>query len=197
MSSFFAWLARLRLIRRWGLMYSAQPENDAEHSLQVAYLAHGLAVLAKNRYGKDVDPEHVMALAMYHDVGEIFTGDLPTPVKHHDRQIRSAYHSMELEALERLLTKLPEDMRPEWRPYLLPDETTLEWQLVKAADRISAWTRCMEEMRCGNLEFRQAGETIRTSIDAIPLPEVQDFMKEFGDSFRFSLDELEESGEQG
>lgn len=191
MSTFFAWLSRLRLIRRWGLMYSAQPENDAEHSLQVAMIAHALAVIARDRYQKAVEPEHVMALGVYHDVGEIFTGDLPTPVKHHDRAIHSAYRRTEEEALQRLLHTLPEDLQPNWRAYLEPAEESLEWQLVKAADRISAWARCMEELRCGNREFAAAGDNIRRAIDAIDLPEVQDFMKEFSGAFGLSLDELE------
>ena len=190
MSSFYAWLARLRLIRRWGLMHATQPENDAEHSLQVAMIAHGLAVIARDRYHRDIRPEEAATLALYHDAGEIFTGDLPTPVKHHDGALRDAYRRMERDALRRLHRTLPEDMQPAFRPYLLPDEATLAWQLVKAADRISAYARCVEELRAGNREFADAAENIRQSIDALPLPEVRDFMAAFGPALGYSLDEL-------
>ena len=191
-SPFYAWLARLRLIRRWGLMHSSVPENDAEHSLQTAMLAHGLAMLSRDQYHREVDPERVMALAVYHDAGEVFTGDLPTPVKHHDKAIHGAYAKMEQEALTRLLYTLPEEMRESYRPWLKPDESSLEWKLVKAADRISAWSRCAEEVRCGNREFARAAENILESIRQNPLPEVREFMDCFGDAFSRSLDELEE-----
>lgn len=189
MSTFYAWLARLRLIRRWGLMHATQPENDAEHSLQVAMIAHGLAVIAREQYGRDVVPEEAATLALYHDVGEIFTGDVPTPVKH-DEAVRGAFRHMEQDALRRLHRTLPEKMRPAFAPYLMPDETTCAWRLVKTADRISAYARCMEELRAGNREFADAAENIRASIEAIDLPEVQDFMATFGEAFRCSLDEL-------
>ncbi len=190
MSSFFAWLSRLRLIRRWGLMHATQPENDAEHSLQAAMIAHGLAVLARESFGKEISPEHVATLAMYHDVGEIFTGDLPTPVKHHDAVIHEAYSRMEQQALQKLLHTLPEDLQPAYHPYLQPDETTYAWQLVKAADRISAYAHCMEEMRTGDREFADAADSILQSIEAIDLPEVQAFMQAFSGAFACSLDEL-------
>jgi len=94
MSAFFAYMSRLKLISRWGLMHDTIPENDAEHSLQVAMMAHMLALMGREQYGRDVDPDRVAVLAMYHDASEIFTGDLPTPVKHHDRLLRNAYHEL-------------------------------------------------------------------------------------------------------
>ena len=112
MNPFFAYLNRLKLIRRWGLMRNTVPENDMEHSMQCALIAHGLAALARARYGKDVDPEHVLSLALYHDVGEVITGDLPTPVKHNNPVIRDEYHRLEAIADQRLLRMLPEDIRP-------------------------------------------------------------------------------------
>ena len=167
MYHFFAYMGRLKFIRRWGLMRSTQPENDAEHSLQVAMIAHGIAMIARDRYHKDVNPEHVLALAVYHDATEVITGDLPTPVK---------YHS-------------PEGMRPAFEPYLTDGEDYAH-QLVKAADRISAYTKCMVEQRAGNHEFDAAGENVRKSLQQIDLPEVQDFIAEFVPSFAMTLDEL-------
>ena len=190
MSSFFAWLARLRLIRRWGLMYAAQPENDAEHSLQVAMIAHGLALIARERYGREVDAGRAVTLAIYHDASEIFTGDLPTPVKHHDGVIRDAYHRQEAEAIRRLTASLPEDLRAAWQPSLTPDETSYEWRLVKAADKISAWCRCAEELGAGNREFLSAEKNLRDAIEALPLDEVRDFMRDFAPAFGKTLDEL-------
>ena len=190
MSTFYAWLSRLRLIRRWGLMHATQPENDAEHSLQAAMIAHGIAVIARDRYGMDVNPDRVAVMAMYHDVSEIFTGDLPTPVKHGSGALHEAYGMMEQLAQKRLLSELPADMQPAFAPFIQPDEDTYEWKLVKAADRISAYARCKEEVRAGNREFADAAENVGQSIAAMPMPEVQDFMKEFGRAFGYSLDEL-------
>ena len=189
MHHFFAYMARLRHIRRWGLMRSALPENDAEHSLQVAMIAHGLAVLARDRYGRPVEPEHVLALAVYHDATEVITGDMPTPVKYHSDTLRGAYKALEDMAAARLTAMLPEGMQPTFTPYLRPEEDDA-WQLVKAADRISAYVKCVEEQRAGNHEFDAAGENIRASLETMQLPEVRDFMAEFVPSFALSLDEL-------
>lgn len=189
MNEFFAYMARLRLIRRWSLMRNTQPENDAEHSLQVAMIAHALAVLAKERYGRDVDPEHVVTLAVYHDVAEVLTGDLPTPVKYHSDYLREAYASVEEAATDRLVRMLPEALRPTMEP-CLTERGTLAMRLVKAADRISAYVHCLEEQRAGNREFDAAAERILASIQAIDLPEVQDFMKECVPAFSLTLDEL-------
>lgn len=189
MHHFFAYVSRLKFIRRWGLMRSTQPENDAEHSLQVAMIAHGLAVIARDRYGKDVDPEHVLALAVYHDATEVITGDLPTPVKYHSPELRTSYKQLEALASQRLTAMLPQTMRPAFAPYLADGEDYAH-QLVKAADRISAYTKCMEEQRAGNHEFDAAGENVLRAIEQIDLPEVRDFMAEFVPSFALTLDEL-------
>lgn len=189
MFHFFAYLSRLKLIRRWGLMRSALPENDAEHSLQVAMIAHGLATMARVRYGRQVEPEHVLALAVYHDATEVITGDLPTPVKYHSAALRTSYAQVEELAARRLTAMLPGDMQGDFAPYLLQaeDESRL---LVKAADRISAYVKCLEEQRAGNHEFDAAAENILQSIHAFDLPEVRDFMAEFVPSFNVTLDEL-------
>lgn len=189
MYHFFAYLSRLKLIRRWGLMRSTQPENDAEHSLQVAMIAHGLAVLGRERYGRQVEPEHVLALAVYHDATEVITGDLPTPVKYHSAALRTSYAQVESLAAQRLAAMLPGDMQAAFAPYLAQENDEAH-RLVKAADRISAYVKCVEEQRAGNREFDAAGEKILQSIREIDLPEVRDFMAEFVPSFNVTLDEL-------
>ena len=186
---FFAYLSRLRLIRRWSLMRNTVPENDAEHSLQVAMIAHAIAVIARDRYGKQVDPEHVLSLAVYHDATEVMTGDLPTPVKYHNDELRGAYRRLEALSADRLLSLLPEDMQPAFAPYM-KQESGYEHTLVKAADRISACIKCMEEQRAGNREFDYAAENVRKSIAAIDLPEVKDFLTDFLPAFDMTLDEL-------
>lgn len=186
---FFAYLSRLKLIRRWSLMRNTVPENDAEHSLQVAMIAHAIAVIARDRYGKQVNPEHVLSLAVYHDATEVMTGDLPTPVKYHNDELRGAYHQLEDLSADRLLTLLPEDMKPAFTPYM-KQEAGYEHTLVKAADRISACIKCMEEQRAGNREFDYAAENIRKSIADIALPEVKDFLTDFLPAFDMTLDEL-------
>ena len=186
---FFAYLSRLRLIHRWSLMRNTVPENDAEHSLQVAIIAHAIAIIARDRYVKDVDPEHVLSLAVYHDATEVMTGDLPTPVKYHSDELRGAYHRLEELSADRLLALLPEDLQPAFTPYM-KQASGYEHTLVKAADRISACIKCMEEQRAGNREFDYAAENIRDSIAAIDLPEVKDFLTDFLPAFDMTLDEL-------
>ncbi len=196
MFHFFAYLSRLKLIRRWGLMRSTQPENDAEHSLQVGMIAHGLAVLARERYGRPVEPEHVLALAVYHDATEVITGDLPTPVKYHSQTLRTSYAQVEALAARRLVDMLPGDMQGAFAPYLLPGDDPARL-LVKAADRISAYVKCVEEQRAGNHEFDAAAENILQSIRAFDLPEVRDFMAEFVPSFTVTLDEMNSREDEG
>ena len=187
--SFFAYLSRLKLIRRWSLMRNTQPENDAEHSLQVAMIAHAIAVIARDRYHKAVDPEHILSLAVYHDATEVMTGDLPTPVKYSNDELRGAYHRLEALSAERLLSLLPEDMVPAFEPYM-NQASGYDHAIVKAADRISAYIKCMEEQRAGNHEFDYAAENVRKSIEAIDLPEVKDFLTDFLPAFTMTLDEL-------
>ena len=187
--AFFACLSRLKLISRWSLMRNTQPENDAEHSLQVAMIAHAIAVIGRDRYGRTVDPEHVLSLAVYHDATEVMTGDLPTPVKYHNEELRGAYRRLEDVSADRLLSLLPEDMQPAFTPYL-KQEKGYDHDVVKAADRISAYIKCLEEKRAGNREFDYAAENVKKSIDAIALPEVKDFLRDFLPAFEMTLDEL-------
>ena len=186
---FFAYVSRLRYIRRWGLMRSVMPENDAEHSLQVAMIAHAVAVIGRDVYGRKVNPEHVLALGVYHDVSEVITGDMPTPVKYQTDELRKSYKDVERMANDRLLSMLPDQLRGAYEPYLSAPEG-YDRQVVKAADSISAYLKCLEEKRAGNREFDAAGESIRKGLSQIDLPEVQDFIREFIPSFELSLDEL-------
>lgn len=190
MNHFFAYLDRLKLIRRWGLMRNTVPENDMEHSMQTALIAHGLAVLGKTRHQRDINPEHVVVLALYHDVSEVITGDLPTPVKYKTPTIQDAYRDIEAHARQQLLDMLPDDMRECFRSYVAPNEQTYEWRIVKAADRISAYLKCIEEEKMGNRDYTQAKITIQDSINQNPLPEVHEFMREFVPSFSLSPDDL-------
>ena len=188
-SHFYAYLNRMKYIRRWGLMHSTSPENDMEHAAQTALLAHGIALIARERYHRDIDPEHVLALALYHDAQEVVTGDLPTPVKYHSPELQSAYHRMEKEAAERIVALAPEELREAYRPYFIPSQNAA-LQLVKAADRIAAYIKCVEERQAGNREFLSAEVSILKSIQAIDLPEVQDFFRECVPSFGMNLDEI-------
>ena len=187
--SFFAYLARLKLITRWSLMRNLQQENDAEHSLQVAMIAHAIALIGKDRYARSVNPEHVLSLAVYHDATEVMTGDLPTPVKYHSDELRSAYKRLEELSADRLLSLLPENMRKEYVPYL-NQKDGYEREIVKAADKISAYIKCLEEIRAGNHEFDFASENIRQSLNDIAWPEVKDFLRDFLPAFDMTLDEL-------
>ncbi len=194
MHHFFAYVSRLRYIRRWGLMRSTMPENDAEHSLQVAMIAHAIALIGRDTYHRDCNPEHILAQGVYHDVSEVITGDMPTPVKYHSRELRAAYKDVERMANERLLTMLPENLRAAYTPYF-GHAGEYERRVVKAADSISAFIKCMEEKRAGNREFEAAGEAIRKALEENDLPEVQDFIRLFVPSFGLSLDELNQMGD--
>ncbi len=195
MNEFFAYMARLRLIRRWSLMRNTQPENDAEHSLQVAMIAHALALAGKARYHRSVDPEHAAVLAIYHDAAEVLTGDLPTPVKYHSGNLRESYAQVERAATEKLCSMLPETAR-DGIAGCLTEHSTLAARYVKAADKISAYIHCLEEQRAGNREFDAAAESVYRSILALaedpeqPLPEISDFLRESIPAFTLTLDEL-------
>ena len=192
---FFAYINRMKYINRWGLMRNTRAENDTEHSQQAAMIAHALALIANSRYGGQYDAGYVMALALYHDASEVITGDMPTPVKHNNPAIRQEYGRLEQIANEKLLSMLPADLRRDYRPLIQHDETTAEWKLVKAADKISAYIKCVEEKKAGNLEFEKAAASIRASIERINLPEVRDFMNECVPSFALTLDEISEGAE--
>ena len=189
-SHFYAYMARMKLIRRWSLRRNTREENDQEHSLQVAMISHALAVIRNKRYGGSVDIEKVMLLAVYHEAPEVITGDVATPIKYFNPKIKNSFKAIERMASEQLLDYLPEDLRSEYEPLLLPDENTDEWKLVKAADKISAYLKCLEEEGYGNQEFMAAKQNIEASIRALGLPEVNDFMDQFAPSFMLPLDGL-------
>jgi 5'-deoxynucleotidase len=190
-SHFFAYLARMKHIQRWGLMRNTQPENIQEHSLQVAMVAHALAVLTNRRFGGRVDPERTALLAVFHDAEEVITGDLPTPIKYFNPQVAEAIDGLEAVAKDRLLRMVPDDLRPAYDDLLFASEDDeAAWACVKAADKICAYLKCVEEHKAGNAEFGRAEEALRTELDAHPDPAVRTFLEVYAPSFRLTLDEL-------
>ena len=189
---FFAYINRMKYIQRWGLMRNTMPENDMEHALQAAMIAHAIAVMGRERYGRGYNAEYILALAMYHDAGEVITGDLPTPIKHHNPAIRQEYNKLEDIAAQRLISMLPQDLREYYAPLIAHDESTEEWKLVKAADRICAYIKCLEERKSGNQEFESARKSVKKNLDQIALDEVQDFIMECVPGFAMTLDEISE-----
>ena len=187
---FYAYMARMKLIKRWGLRHNTREENDQEHSLQVTMIAHALAMYKNRRYGGSVDVEKVLLYALYHEAAEVITGDLASPIKYFNPGIRDAYKEIERMASEKLLEYLPEDMMEDFRALLFPDEESYEWRIVKAADRISAYVKCLEEYGYGNREFLTAQENVRASVSQMNMPEAEDFMREFAPSFMLPLDAL-------
>ena len=186
---FFALISRMRYIDRWALMRNTAQANIQEHSHMVAVLAHALAVIQNQYFGGQVDPGQAAVAALYHDATEIITGDMPTPVKYDNPDIREAYHAVEAVAARRLLSMLPEELRPVYAPYLTDGDPELH-ALVKAADRLSAYIKCLEELKAGNLDFKQAARQTRASLEANPLPALGYFMEHFLPSFELTLDEL-------
>jgi len=191
MSHLFAYLSRMKFIRRWGLMRSTYPENIQEHSLQVAMVAHALALIRNRLFGGTVNPERAAALALYHDVSEVLTGDLPTPVKYFNPKIKTAYQDLEKTAVHKLFSMLPDELKADYQPFFNVDQADASYhELVKAADKLCAYMKCLEEISTGNQEFSQAEQTLRDTVEGIDLPEVRYFVKTFIPSFRLTLDEL-------
>ena len=190
-NGFFAMVSRMKYINRWALMRNEHSENLCEHSFEVSVIAHALAVIGNKRFGKSLDGERAALLGLYHDTPETLTGDMPTPVKYYSEEVRLAYKTVEENACRSLVEMLPEDFREDFAPMFIPEESDRElWQLVKAADKISALIKCNEEKKAGNSEFIKAGEGIRESIDAMGLPEAMVFVEEFLPAFDLTLDEL-------
>lgn len=190
MFHFFAYISRLRLIKRWGLMRNTYQENTQEHSWQVAVVAHALALIKNRIYGGGVDADKAAVLGMYHDVSETVTGDLPTPVKYANDTIRQAYHALEAAAVGELADKLPEELRGDYRAVLLPADCE-EAELVHIADKICAYLKCTEEVSAGNKEFTVALQATEARLqEYADRPEVAYFLREFVPSFALTLDEL-------
>ena len=187
--SFFPMIARMRYINRWGLMRNTDVENIQEHSHMVAVLAHALAVIQNRYFGPQIDPGQAAVAALYHDASEILTGDMPTPIKYDNPAIRKAYKDVEAVAEGKLLAMLPEELQAVYAPILTPTDPEVI-RLVKAADKLSAYIKCVEELKAGNNEFREAAAQTRKSLEAYELPEVVYFLETFMDSFALTLDEL-------
>ncbi len=189
-SHFFAYLSRLRFISRWALMRNTAPENVQEHSHQTAVLAHALAVIRNENFGGQVDAGAVAVAALYHDASEILTGDMPTPIKYYNPAIRSAYQEVEAVANRKLLEMLPAELRTVYEPVLESPDPEIH-TLVKAADKLSAYIKCVEEVKAGNGEFRDAARQTRAALEGFGLPEMKYFLDTFLDSFMLTLDELQ------
>lgn len=192
MYNFFAYISRMKLIRRWSLMKAVTDENIAEHSAQVAQIAHALAIIGNKIYGKNLNADRIATLALYHESSEVITGDLPTPIKYYNPDIRKAYKDIESVANDRLLSMLPEELREDYRPLVDQDETSYEHTLVKAADKLSAYIKCIEEMKSGNREFAKAEQSLKASVEEyFHIPEIKYFCDNFLPSFAKTLDELD------
>ena len=189
-NDFFALLSRMKYISRWSLMRSTVQENVQEHSHTVAVLAHALGTIRRDVFGQPCDPEQLAAIALFHDAPEILTGDLPTPIKYHSAGIKSAYDEVEALAVEKLLAELPEALRPAYRRLLEAHRDPEGYALVKAADRLSAYIKCVEERKAGNLEFVSAEAATLRRLREMRLPEVDYFLTEFMPGFEKNLDEL-------
>ncbi len=186
-SHFYAILSRMKYIKRWGLMRNTREENLSEHSLEVSLIAHALAVISNKRLGNNVDANAVAVCALFHDTSEILTGDLPTPIKYHNPEIKEAYKKIENIAENELIEMLPEDMRDVFSDLYSPDVETNRF--IKAADKLSALIKCIDESNMGNKEFKSAEESTRKALESLNMKEVEIFMDEFLDSFSMTLDE--------
>ncbi len=192
MSNFFAYLSRMKHIKRWGLMRNTWEENIQEHSLQVAMIAHALAIINNKKFGGNVDLKSVLELAVYHEASEVITGDLATPIKYFNKEIKKAYKEIEVVANTKLLDMLPEEIKDEYRHLLSNNESSneLEYKIVKQADKICAYLKCVEELRTGNNEFEKAKDSIYNGIIEKNDPAVNYFMEKFVPAFDLTLDEL-------
>ena len=192
--NFFAMMSRMKYIERWALMKNTSSENVSEHSLEVGMIAHALAVIGNSRFDKDLNAEKAALIGMYHDSSEIITGDMPTPVKYYNQEIKNAMKEVESVANKKLLSMLPEDMREAYTSiFFKAEEDEYLWKLVKAADKISALIKCMEELNTGNQEFRSARDSLEKAVTGLGLEEVTVFIEEFLPAYGNSLDELSNS----
>lgn len=188
---FYAYLMRMKYIKRWALMRSTSEENIMEHSWEVAVIAHALAIIKNEKFGGSVDEYKTLCLAVYHETSEVVTGDLPTPIKYFNREINSAYKSLEKDANERLIAKLPEELQIRYREFILDDPSSEEHKLMKYADRICAYIKCLEELKVGNKEFLKAKESIGKELSNADDEAVKYFIKNVLPTFSKTLDELE------
>lgn len=188
-SSFFAYIFRMRYIARWALMRNTRTENVEEHSYEVAVLAHALAVVGQEIFHKDVNPDRVATAALFHDAPEIITGDLPTPIKYFNPAIKSAYDQVEAVAQDKLLGMLPTQLTEAYAPLLRVEDPQVR-RYIKAADKLAAWLKCLEERKAGNREFVQAEEETLHALKDMNMDEVTWFLEHMGEAFGLTLDEL-------
>ena len=195
--NFYAYMDRMKYIKRWQLMRSVREENIMEHSQSVALLAHALAVIRNKVFGGAVDAGKAVLCAVYHETAEVMTGDLPTPIKYFNRGIQGEYKQLERQASEKMLAMLPAELQGELSPYVLADEKSEEYKLVKAADKLAAYIKCLEELRSGNSEFAHAKKTIESDLKerARTMPELGYFFEYFIDGYSLTLDELGSFGD--
>ncbi len=208
-NTFFAMVSRMRYINRWSLMRNSLSENLEEHSFQTAVIAHALALIRKEFYSKDennlmrieVNPDRAVVLALFHDLDEILVGDLPTPVKYFNKEMERVFKSIEREASKRLVETLPEELKESYRKILIPDlsdsSVAETLKLVKAADKIAALVKCIEEEKAGNTEFISAARNLEKTISGMKLPEVDYFMEHLLPAYYLSLDDLEKTNDGG
>lgn len=189
---FFAMMSRMKYIERWALMRNSIGENISEHSLEVSMIAHVLAVIGNKRFGKSLNAQKAALIAIYHDATEIITGDMPTPIKYYNRDIIDAFKKIEENAAGQLLSMLPLDLREEYESvFFVKKEEEYLWKLVKAADKLSALIKCIEEGKVGNTEFTSARSSIEDNLHKMGIVEAEEFMKEFLPSYQKTLDELQ------
>jgi len=187
---FYAYMDRMKYIKRWQLMRSVREENIMEHSQGVTMLAHALAVIHNDVFEGKADVLKTVLYALYHETSEVMTGDLPTPIKYYNQSLHGAYKELEKSACEKMVGMLPEELKGAIAPYVLADENSVEYKLVKAADRFSAYIKCLEELRSGNTEFTKAKKSIEEDLHARNMPEIEYFFEYFIPSFELTLDEL-------
>ncbi|MBD5083739.1 MAG: 5'-deoxynucleotidase [Clostridiales bacterium] len=188
--SFFAYIFRMRYIARWALMRNTRTENVEEHSYEVAVLAHALAVIGRDVFHKEIDPDKAAVAALFHDAPEIITGDMPTPIKYYNPDIKTAYRQVEAVAQDKLLSMLPSELVPTYAP-LVRESDPLVRRYVKAADKLSAYIKCVEELKAGNAEFKKASEQTLAALKGMEMEELDYFMERFLPAFSLTLDELQ------
>ena len=188
---FYAYMDRMKYIKRWQLMRSTREENIMEHTQEVTVIAHALAVIHNEVFGGNADILKTVLYAVYHETAEVMTGDLPTPIKYYNQSIQGAYKELEKNACEKLVNTLPKEMKKGIAHFVLTEEESVEYKLMKAADRLSAYVKCLEEIRSGNGEFSKAKKSIEEDLHARKMPEVEYFFEKFIPSYSLTLDELE------
>ena len=188
---FYAYMDRMKYIKRWQLMRSTREENIMEHTQEVTVIAHALAVIHNEVFGGNADILKTVLYAVYHETAAVMTGDLPTPIKYSNQSIQGAYKELEKSACEKIVNTLPKEMQPSLAPFVLADEDSIEYKLMKCADRLSAYVKCLEELRSGNGEFAKAKKSIEDDLHSRKMPEVEYFFEKFIPSYLLTLDELE------